>query len=75
MAISIGSTRQLFLDDRIVEETRELRRRLHRPARWSDHPVLRADRSWEEGGSGVALDREAYKRSVEFWSAHANWRG
>lgn len=27
-----------------------------------------------EGGSGVPLDREAYRRSVEFWSAHANWR-
>lgn len=29
----------------------------------------------EEGGSGVPLDREAYRRSVEFWQAHANWRG
>lgn len=28
----------------------------------------------DEGGSGVALDREAYRRSVEFWSTHANWR-
>ena len=28
----------------------------------------------DEGGSGVTLDREAYRRSVEFWSAHANWR-
>jgi hypothetical protein len=28
----------------------------------------------EEGGSGVALDREAYRRSVEFWEKHANWR-
>lgn len=27
-----------------------------------------------EGGSGVPLDREAYRRSVEFWNAHANWR-
>ena len=27
-----------------------------------------------EGGSGVPLDREAYQRSVAFWSAHANWR-
>jgi hypothetical protein len=27
-----------------------------------------------EGGSGVALDGEAYRRSVEYWSAHANWR-
>ena len=28
----------------------------------------------EEGGSGVALDRAAYARSVAFWSRHANWR-
>jgi hypothetical protein len=28
----------------------------------------------EEGGSGMALDREAYRRSVEFWEANANWR-
>lgn len=28
----------------------------------------------EEGGSGVPLDREAYRRSVEFWEANANWR-
>lgn len=28
----------------------------------------------DEGGSGVAIDRAAYARSVEFWSRHANWR-
>ena len=28
----------------------------------------------EEGGSGVPLDREAYRRSVAFWETHANWR-
>ena len=28
----------------------------------------------DEGGSGVPLDREAYRRSVEFWEANANWR-
>ena len=28
----------------------------------------------EEGGSGVPLDRAAYRRSVAFWSSHANWR-
>lgn len=27
-----------------------------------------------EGGSGVALDRQAYLRSVAFWQANANWR-
>ncbi len=27
-----------------------------------------------EGGSGVPLDRAAYRRSVAFWEHHANWR-
>lgn len=27
-----------------------------------------------EGGSGVPLDRQAYLRSVDYWSRHANWR-
>lgn len=27
-----------------------------------------------EGGSGVALDREAYLRAVAFWEHNANWR-
>jgi hypothetical protein len=27
-----------------------------------------------EGGSGVALDPAAYRRSVAYWSSHANWR-
>jgi hypothetical protein len=28
----------------------------------------------DEGGSGVALDRAAYARSVAFWERNANWR-
>ncbi len=28
----------------------------------------------EEGGSGVPLDREAYRKAVEFWGNNANWR-
>ena len=27
-----------------------------------------------EGGSGVPLDQAAYRRSVEYWNTHANWR-
>jgi hypothetical protein len=37
--------------------------------------MLRNALGVEEGGSGVALDRAAYLRSVEFWRRHANWRG
>ncbi len=29
----------------------------------------------EEGGSGVPIDRDAYRRAVEFWEANAGWRG
>ena len=36
--------------------------------------MLRNALGVEEGGSGVPIDRDAYARSVEFWSAHANWR-
>ncbi|HEY1137220.1 MAG TPA: DUF3228 family protein [Xanthomonadaceae bacterium] len=28
----------------------------------------------EEGGSGVPIDRDAYRRSVAFWERHANWK-
>jgi hypothetical protein len=27
-----------------------------------------------EGGSGVPLDPDAYRRSVAYWETHANWR-
>lgn len=36
--------------------------------------MLRNALGVEEGGSGVAIDRDAYARSVAFWDAHANWR-
>ena len=36
--------------------------------------MLRNALGVEEGGSGVPLDRAAYRRSVEFWERHANWR-
>jgi hypothetical protein len=36
--------------------------------------MLRNALGVEEGGSGVPLDREAYRRSVAFWERNANWR-
>ena len=33
--------------------------------------MLRNALGVEEGGSGVAIDRAAYRRSVEFWERHA----
>ncbi len=37
--------------------------------------LLRNALGVEEGGSGVPLDREAYRRAAACWDAHANWRG
>src|SRR5688572_10954007 len=36
--------------------------------------MLRNALGVEGGGSGVPLDREAYRRSVAFWDRNANWR-
>lgn len=36
--------------------------------------MLRNALGVEEGGSGVPLDRDAYRRSVAFWETNANWR-
>lgn len=36
--------------------------------------MLRNALGVDEGGSGVPLDRGAYRRSVVFWEGHANWR-
>lgn len=37
--------------------------------------MLRNALGVDEGGSGVPIDREAYRASVAFWRTHANWRG
>ena len=36
--------------------------------------MMRNALGMEEGGSGVPMDREAYRRSVAFWERNANWR-
>lgn len=37
--------------------------------------IMRNALGVDEGGSGIALNRAAYQLSVDFWRAHANWRG
>ena len=53
--IEIGSTRQLFLDDHIVDTMDGVARQFHRPTRWEGNPVIQADQLWERGGGGVYL--------------------
>ena len=51
----MAQSRQLFLDDYVVDQVDGVQRQLHRPIRYSDDPVLVADKPWEQGGSGVYL--------------------
>lgn len=53
--IEISSTRQLFLDDHIIDTMDGVVRQFHRPTRWEGNPVIQADQSWERGGGGVYL--------------------
>jgi hypothetical protein len=53
--LAIGSTRQLFLDDLLIERLEGCRRQFHRPVRHPDNPRIEADRPWEQGGNGVYL--------------------
>ena len=53
--IDIASTRQLFLDDYIIDSLDGVTRRYHRPIRSIDHPVLGAVTPWEINSIGPFL--------------------
>ena len=53
--IHIGSTKQLFLDDHVVDSLDNVVRQFHRPVRSPENPIIQADRPWERGGGGVYL--------------------
>lgn len=53
-AITIGSQRQLWCDDFLVETNDGARRKLHQPLKVNDgRPVLRLDQPWEELGTPI----------------------
>ncbi len=53
--VHIGSIKQLFLDDHVVDTLDGVVRQFHRPVRYEDNPVIQADKPWERGGGGVYL--------------------
>ncbi len=53
--IRVGATKQLFLDDHVVDTLDNVVRQFHRPVRSTDNPIIWADRPWERGGGGVYL--------------------
>jgi len=51
--LTIGGSRQLFLDDYVVAAVQNVQRKLHRPVRHPGNPILFADRPWEEQGTDL----------------------
>ena len=51
--IDIGSTRQLFVDDYLIESMTNTRNIMNPAVKVPDNPVIRAERPWE--GTHVAL--------------------
>ena len=68
--LRVGQTRQLFLDDYIVADTENLRRKLHRPQRYEGNPILEGDRPYEEMGIdliGGTVFYDAEERLFKMW--------
>ncbi len=50
--IDVGSTKQLFLDDRLIADAQNISAVMTRPKQYAENPVIRADRPWEQGTYG-----------------------
>lgn len=53
--IEIGSRRQLFLDDLVVDKVENVHRRFHRPVRHPSNPVLKPENPWEKPRHNVEV--------------------
>lgn len=47
--LELGSQKQLFLDDWLIEDTSRISRFMYRPQKYSGNPIIVADRPWEKG--------------------------
>jgi hypothetical protein len=69
--INIGTIRQLFLDDHVVDRLDKIHRQFHRPVRHDGNPIIESDQKWEHGGGvylyggTVIYDRE--ERRFKMW--------
>ena len=52
--LRVGTAKQLFIDDRVVENTESISRVLNRPVKHPRGPVLRPERKWEGNFAAVS---------------------
>jgi len=74
--LSIGSVRQHFFDDLLIESVENVERVVHTPERSLEEPVLKADRPWEHvlecTVSAVSILRDAADGLLKCWYIENN---
>ena len=63
---------QLFIDDRLIESLDGARKRLNRPTKHPNNPILVKDHPWEEDGPGYGTvhydaDEQVFKMWYQVW--------
>ena len=74
--IEIGSTKQLFADDYLIDSMRNTRQIMNPAVKVLENPILRAERPWE--GAHLALKNVVYDEQDEIfrmWYSPATTRG
>jgi hypothetical protein len=65
-ALNIGSTKQLFLDDFLVDQMQGVYRRFHHPSRFAENPLVVGDKPWETPRRGVNAGTYLFGGTVMF---------
>jgi hypothetical protein len=77
--LNIGSQKQLFLDDLLIESAENVCRTWHQPEKYSNNPVLRRDREWEHvlelTVNGFQVHYDAKDQRFKCWYLDTNLKG
>jgi predicted GH43/DUF377 family glycosyl hydrolase len=65
--IVIGHTEQLLLDDFMVEDHFNLRRRLHQPIKHPTNPIMAGDQPWEDGVYMPNVHHDSSSGRFQMW--------
>ena len=78
--LDVGSRKQLFLDDRVIERLEVARRVWNQPVKYEGNPIMRGEQPWEnwvvypDGGPVVLFDEEEGIFKMWYQTFHADER-
>ncbi len=78
--LDVGSSKQLFLDGRVIEKLDAARRVWNQPVKYEGNPIMRGEQPWEnwvvypDGGPVVLFDKEERIFKMWYQTFHADGR-